>query len=96
MILLDHLVGPSSHHHHSQEVPPDSGGSCLVHCSVPKDSVLDTGTLSLRGAGYLLIVVVAMLVHSSCELVLATHSHSRYAGLAIGRVVVLGLTADLL
>ena len=42
------------------------------------------------------MVVLALLAHSSAELVLAAHSQSRYAVMAMWRMVVIDLTGDLL
>ena len=42
------------------------------------------------------MVALALLAHSSVELVLSAHSQSRYAVMAMWRMVVIDLTGDLL
>ena len=52
--------------------------------------------IDYRGSGYLVVMVYALLIHTATELVLASLTYSKYVGLAIARIVLVLLAAELL
>ena len=50
----------------------------------------------IPGSGYLSLMVYALLLHTAMELVLAAITYSKYVGLAIGRIVLVLIVAELL